>query len=205
MNNKIPQQFEGKSLDYQKTVSLATKEQAELFYERVKARLLDVNRWDEMAELPSATFKVKDAAGRTITRPVREGDHVQIDIPGPGLPSAGGYDWVQVVNIREVRGNGGLSIILTLRPAPDPTQDLTDTAHFFKQIATSSIVLEQHDKNVVLHYAGRNEVINTDNSSILDNIRNFMVGIGAKLGASFPQWKALIDGLGNIEKTEIHD
>ena len=29
-----------------------------------------------------------------------------------------------------------------------------------------------------------------------------MVGFGAQLGASFPQWKALIDGLGNIEKTQ---
>ncbi|RYD97126.1 MAG: hypothetical protein EOP54_11825 [Sphingobacteriales bacterium] len=200
MEEKIPQQFEGKSFDYNKFVALASKEQAALFYERVKDHLLDINRWDKVAELPSATFTIKDAKGHTIDRLVQEGDHVQIDIPGPGLPSSKGYDWVEVVAIKETQSNEGVSIILTLRPAPDPTQDLTDTAHFFKQIASSSILLEQKDKNIYLHYAGRNEVINTDNASLLDNLRNFMVGIGAKLGVSFPQWKALIDGLSNIEK-----
>lgn len=200
MNNHIPQQFEGKSFDYHKSVSLPTKEQAELFYEKVKGRLLDVNHWDVLAERPSATFAIKDATGHTIDRLAQEGDHVRIDIPGPGLPSAGGYDWVAVEEIKETKEKDGSSIILTLRPAPDPTQDLEDTAHFFRQIATSSILLAQKDNNIDLHYAGRNEVVNTDNTSLLDNLRNFMVGIGAKLGASFPQWKALIDGLANIEK-----
>jgi len=200
MNGDIPRQFEGKSLDCYKSVTLHSREQAELFYERVKTRLLDVNHWDKIAELPSATFTIKDTAGHTLNRPVQEGDYIQIDIPGPGLPSSKGYDWVQVEQITETIENEDINIILTLRPAPDPTQDLTDTAHFFKRIATSSILLEQKDKNIYLHYAGRNEVINTDNDSILDNFRNFMMGLGAKLGASFPQWKALIEGLGDIEK-----
>lgn len=200
MDQNIPRQFEGRSFDCYNSVTLASKEQAGLFYERVKAHLLDVNHWHEIAELPSAVFKVKDATGRTVHRPVKEGDHVRIDIPGPGLPSAGGYDWVKVVAVRETLNNEGVSIVLTLRPAPDPTQDLPDTAHFFTQIATSSIMVEQVDRYIYLHYAGRNEVINTDNASMMDNLRNFMVGIGAKLGASFPQWKALIEGLGNIER-----
>ncbi len=200
MNNHIPQQFEGKSFDYHKSVTLPAKEQAKLFYEQVKVRLLDVNHWDEIVERPSATFRIKDATGHTIDRLVQEGDHVRIDIPGPGLPSAGGYDWVAVEAIKETAEDDGSSIILTLRPAPDPTQDNKDTAHFFMQMATSSILLAQKDNNIDLHYAGRNEVVNMDNTSLLDNLRNFMVGIGAKLGASFPQWKALIDGLANIEK-----
>lgn len=200
MTNDIPQQFEGKSFDYHKSVSLPTNEQAELFYERIRVRLLDVNHWDELSERPSATFRIKDATGHTIDRLVQEGDHVRVDIPGPGLPSAGGFDWVKVEAIKETRKDGEISTLLTLRPAPDPTQAIEDTAHFFMQIATSSILLAQKDNNIDLHYAGRNEVVNTDNTSLLDNLRNFMVGIGAKLGASFPQWKALIDGLANIEK-----
>lgn len=202
MYENIPQQFEGKSFDYHKSVTLATKEQAELFYEQVKFRLLDINHWDKVAELPSATFTVKEASGDTIDRPVREGDHIRIDIPGPGLPSAGGYDWVRVQTITEMEENDGRSITLTLHPAPDPTQELMDTAHFFKQIASSTILLAQNDRYIELHYAGRNEVINTDNASMLDNFRNFMVGLGAKLGASFPQWKALIDGLADVEQPQ---
>ena len=205
MNEKIPGQFEGRSLDCYKSVALTSERQARLFYEQVKARLLDINNWNEVAALPSATFTIKDANGRTADRPVREGDHVRIDIPGPGLPSSDGYDWVRVVAISETRKSEGMSIILTLRPAPDPTKDLPDTAHFFTRIASSSILLEQVDKHIYLHYAGRNEVINTDNASMMDNLRNFMVGIGAKLGASFPQWQALIEGLGNIGTPPVDD
>ncbi|NGM66980.1 hypothetical protein [Sphingobacterium sp. SGR-19] len=199
MKKKIPEQVEGKSLDCFKSVNLSSQEEATRFFERIKSRLLDVNRWNEITKAPSATFTIKDAFGRTMERLVQKGDYIRIDIPGPGLPSAKGYDWVQVEDIAETADTDGASIVLTLRPCADPTQDNTDTAHFFKQLATSSFLVEQKGDHIYLHYAGRNEIINTDNASILDNLRNFMVGLGAKMGASFPQWKALVEGLGDVE------
>ncbi len=56
-------------------------------------------------------------------------------------------------------------------------------------------MVRQEENKVIINYAGRNEVINTDTDHILDNVRNFLVGITAQLGASYPQWKALVDGL----------
>lgn len=196
MENNIPKQVEGKSLDCFKSVDLPSHEQAMTFFEHIKSKLLDVNNWNEITKTPSATFTIMDALGQTMERQIQKGDYIRIDIPGPGLPSAQGYDWVHVEDIMESKEDISESILLTLRPSADPTREDTDTAHFFKQLATSSILVERKDKHIFLHYAGRNEIINTDNASMLDNIRNFMVGLGAKMGASFPQWKALIEGLG---------
>src|SRR5690606_41477456 len=57
---------------------------------------------------------------------VQKRDYIRIDIPGPGLPSAKGYDWVQVEDITQTADTEGASILLTLRPSPDPTQDSKD-------------------------------------------------------------------------------
>ncbi len=200
MEKNIPKQVSGKSLDCFKTVNLSSQEEATRFFERIRSRLLDVNRWNEITKAPSATFTIKDASSRTMERMVQKRDYIRIDIPGPGLPSAKGYDWVQVEDITQTADTEGATILLTLRPSADPTQDSKDTAHFFKQLATSSFLVEQKGSHIYLHYAGRNEIINTDNASVLDNLRNFMVGLGAKMGASFPQWKALVEGLGDVDK-----
>lgn len=200
MEKNIPKQVSGKSLDCFKTVNLSSQEEATRFFERIRSRLLDVNRWNEITKAPSATFTIKDASSRTMERMVQKRDYIRIDIPGPGLPSAKGYDWVQVEDITQTADTEGATILLTLRPSADPTQDSKDTAHFFKQLATSSFLVEQKGSHIYLHYAGRNEIINTDNVSVLDNLRNFMVGLGAKMGASFPQWKALVEGLGDVDK-----
>lgn len=198
MAQHIPEQIEGKALDCFKAIDFPTIAEADHFFEQAKTRLLDVNRWHEITGTPSAQFAVMDEHGFPLERHVQKGDYIRIDIPGPGLPSADGYDWVQVESIRDEFDADGRRISITLRPSPDPTNDNTDTAHFFKRLATSSILIEQKNKHIFLHYAGRNEIVNTENSSILDNLRNFMVGIGAKMGASFPQWKALIEGLGDF-------
>lgn len=199
MEKNIPKQVEGKSLDCFKSVNLSSQEAATRFFERIRSRLLDVNHWNEITKALSATFTIIDASGRTMERPVQKDDYIRIDIPGPGLPSAKGYDWVQVEGITETADAESARILLTLRPCPDPTQERTDTAHFFKRLATSSFLVQQKGSHISLHYAGRNEIINTDNESMLDNLRNFMIGLGAKMGASFPQWKALVEGLGDVD------
>lgn len=198
MAQHIPQQITGKSLDCFKTIDTATTVDAQQLFDKIKTKILDVNNWHQITGKASAQFGVMDEQGIYQERSVQKSDYIRIDIPGPGLPSAEGYDWVQVESIREEFKEGARRFSLTLKPSPDPSSDNTDIAHFFKQIASSSILLEQKGHHLYLHYAGRNEIINTDNSSILDNLRNFMVGLGAKMGASFPQWKALIEGLANL-------
>lgn len=189
----IPDQQEGKQVDLESRTVLPDRDSAHDFLQLVKSRLFDINRWDTVAAVPVATFVLTDAYGGEAikTRP-KEGDHVRIDIPGPGTATGDGYDWVVITDITDDRGD---SCSITLRPAPNPLKPGDDTGHFFKASASSTIVVERINHEVVARYHGRNEVANTQTDSTLDNIRNTVVGISAKLGLSYPQWQGLLDGL----------
>ena len=195
----IPEQFTGKAVDFQQTVDFPSSAAAEQYFNLVRSKLMHVNDWNKIASGPSAEFCIVDGAGNQQDRTVEKGDHIRIDIPGPGLPSSGGYDWVRVEKILEENAPDYRKIALTLRPCPDPTNNKEDTAHFFKALATSSFLIEQSNTSVLVKYAGRNELVNTENESTWDNIRNFVIGVAAKIGASEPQWKALVDGLAKVK------
>ncbi|GGH26258.1 hypothetical protein FAZ19_17975 [Sphingobacterium alkalisoli] len=201
--NDIPEQFAGKKLDCFDIVEFSDTLEAANFYTFAKSRLLDINNWHEVANTPSASFCLVNSRNQKLNRAVQVKDYVRIDIPGPGLPSSNGYDWVCVESIKEEETEISRRTILTLRPCPDPTNENPDTAHFFKNLATSTLVVEKKLSHVSAHYAGRNEIVNTQNTKFTDNLRNFLVGLGAKFGASFPQWKALTAGIiktSNAEK-----
>lgn len=200
MKNTIPEQHVGKKLDYSRILICSNEYTADEAFEVIKRKIEDVNQWHKVADSPSAIFQNMDSQNNTIQRELKEGDYIRIDIPGPGLPSADGFDWVQVDRIISQESALSKQFILTLRPCPDPTHKGSDTAHFFKDLATSSFSAERTGKNILVRYAGRNEVINTENDAIADNFRNFLIGLAAKLGASYPQWKALVDGLVSFDK-----
>ncbi|RQP19551.1 MAG: hypothetical protein EAS52_01880 [Parapedobacter sp.] len=189
----IPAQYTGKQLDLDACTRLPDEESARAFFERAKHRLLDINRWHEVAEIPASVFVLTDAyGGEAVKSQPIEGDKVRIDIPGPG-PSAGdGYDWVVVEDVTEVPGE---MCSLTLRPTDNPLKLNEETAHFFRDTATSTLIVERKGQEVTARYHGRNEVTNTNTDSLIDNTRNAAVGMGAKLGLSYPQWKSLIEGL----------
>ena len=195
MKNLIPKHKEGKKIDCFETVEFQNTAEAENFYTIVRHRLLNVNGWDEVAVLPSATFRLRDSSNKELRRLAQEKDFVRIDIPGPGLPSSDGFDWVHIECITEERDEHTQCTVLTLRPASDPTNSNPDIAHFFKNMATSSFLVEQRHNVVTVQYAGRNGVINTENTKLADNMRNLLIGVSAKIGLSFPQWKALTLGI----------
>lgn len=195
MKNIIPPHTEGKKLDCFETIDFADEAAARRFYEQAQQRLLRVQDWMNITAIPSASFCLVDGQNSELDRPVETGDFIRIDIPGPGLPSSNGYDWVRVESVTKESTGDYQRTSLTLRPTSDPTNDSPDTAHFFKASATSTILVEQRGNSLLAHYAGRNEVINEDNAGFADNFRNFLVGVSAKMGASFPQWKALVAGI----------
>lgn len=195
---EIPRQYTGKQLDLDATTVLPDEESARAFFALAKRRLLDVNRWYEIAEIPASTFMLTDPyGGEAVKSRPAEHDKIRIDIPGPG-PSAGdGYDWVVVEDVTEVADT---LCSLTLRPTNNPLALSEETAHFFQDQATSTFVVERHGLEVRARYHGRNEVVNTETDSVVDNTRNAAVGIGAKLGLSYPQWKSLVEGLVKRDK-----
>ena len=198
MKNIIPTQKEGNKLDCFESVELTTTELANEAFSIASKNLLDINDWHRIAEIPAAVFKLVDSQGVELQRPLHLHDYIKIDIPGPGLPRTKGFDWVNVVHMESKDLSEFKILSISLKPCPDPTDpENNDTAHFFEGIATSTLIVEQRNNSLLFQYAGRNEVLNTENSHLVDNVRNFMVGLGAIIGASYPQWKALIKGFAN--------
>ncbi|MFZ4262122.1 hypothetical protein ACFRAE_08765 [Sphingobacterium sp. HJSM2_6] len=193
--NKIPKQTVGKSLDYSTQLTFANETEAYHKYRSVVKKLLTVNSWKKIANGISADFKIVNDKNEIQSRKVKKNDFIRIDIPGLGLPSGGGYDWVKVTELQIQDHNNKRKTFISLHPSPSPITNQEDIAHFFKHFSSSNILIKQENNILKLQYAGRNEIINTNNDQLIDNIRNFLVGFGAKLGASYPQWKALIDGL----------
>ncbi|MFC3199048.1 hypothetical protein ACFOET_15595 [Parapedobacter deserti] len=191
-----PPQHTGKQVDVESSISLPDERRAADFFGLARRRLFDINHWHEVAEVPIATFVLTDAhGGEAIKSMPSKGDKVRIDIPGPGPTAGDGYDWVVVEDIVEQDAGGADYCAITLRPTANPLKPNDDTAHFFDDAASSTLVLERKGKEVIARYHGRNEVANTDTESTVDNVRNTLVGGGAKLGLSYPQWKSLVSGL----------
>ena len=142
-------------------------------------------------------FFLTDAAGALVQRKATGGDHIKIDIPGPGTQAGEGYDWVTIEEIKaEVLDNAEV-LSMTARPSANPLTAGEDTAHFLTDEATSTFQVKRIGNTIYAEEHARNEVPNTDTENTLDNIRNTFVGWGAKVGFSYPQWKALVKGFLN--------
>ena len=142
-----------------------------------------------------SAFSLTDAQGNEVQRKATDGDHIKIDIPGPGTKTGKGYDWVVIEQIKEEVLDGAEVLSMTVRPAANPLNDDEHTAHFLSAEATSTFQVKRISNTIYAEEHGRNEVPNTDLEDTMDNIRNTFVGWGAKLGFSYPQWKGLVKGL----------
>jgi hypothetical protein len=195
MENPIPSQENGRQMDVVDQIVFKSSEEALDFYEVAKERLLDVNQWAKISNLPSAAFGLCDATGVEVHRHVKVGDHFKINIPGPGNSIGDGFDWVKVEFVKEEQIDGADTLSIRVRPAPNPNSNEDATAHFFTDGATSTFQVKRMGKEVTAEVHGRNEEANTETGHLLDNARNTLIGVPAKLGMSFPQWKGLTSGL----------
>lgn len=197
--NHVPTQQTGSEMDAVETTELGSEEEAIIFFKVVKERLLDVNRWAEIAGIPMSSFTLTDLSGNEVKRKAKEGDYIRIDVPGPGTQTGDGFDWVVIERIAEEVLKGAEVLSITVRPAANPSNNDDNTAHFLSEEATSTFQVKRIENTVYAEEHGRNEVPNTGTEQTMDNIRNTFVGWAAKLGFSYPQWKALVAGL--LDKT----
>jgi hypothetical protein len=205
MKNIIPEQKEGKHLDCFESLEFASEAIADLAYISAINNLRKVNHWYELAQIPSTVFQLTTGYGTPIDRLLELHDYIRLDIPGPGLPSSHGYDWVNVVSLLSDKTDDYSVFSITLKPCPDPSNPGDkNTAHFFEGISSSTFLIEQRRNSILFQYAGRNEIINVDNENISDNVRNYIIGLAAKMGASYPQWKSLIKGMAHAVAKEFN-
>ena len=202
MTNKaediIPPHEEGTAVDVEDSVELSNDSEAEEFFVEVKRRLFDVNAWQQFAGALSADFKLTDGKGNETRRAPQKGDYFKIDIPAPGIETGEGFDWVQVEEIVEDCEGIDDYVAIRVRPASSPVNDNSDIAHFYTDEATSNFIIKREGKRVTAGVYGRNEKPNVKAAdTLIDKIRNAVVGTGGVTGFSKLQWKALVSGLLN--------
>ncbi|MEO6220963.1 MAG: hypothetical protein ABIO81_11080, partial [Ginsengibacter sp.] len=193
-NIVIPDNIKGKATDLEHSVTLKNRKEAVESFGRACKRMLNVNLWHNLTGSGTADFSLKNKEGHDIGRLARVGDYFQIDIPGPGLASGDGYDWVRVETIEDHADPEAEeeSIGLKVRSGENPNNQENETAHFFTSEATSSFIINRKGNTVTASYHGRNELINTETEKLQDKIRNTVVGASALIGISELQWTALI-------------
>jgi hypothetical protein len=195
-NKKIvPSQEEGKAITAESVITFSDDRKAKIFFETVKERLQQVDRWHEIAGGLSAHFQLMDENGKEVSRPPQAGDYFRIDIPGPGSVTGEGYDWVRVEEtINEVLPNSE-RYGFRVRPARNPANDEEDIAHFFSAASTSTFIVYREGEKITAAVFDRNIQPNQNADTLIDKIRDLMAGSAGMLIFSKLQWKNLTEGL----------
>jgi hypothetical protein len=192
----VPPQVEGGQKNIEYEVTAVDIDDARKLFFIARNRLLDINRWHDLAGALSAKFTLTDGDGTEVNRTAEKGDRLKIRLLAPGPVEGEGSDWVQIEAIEEKSDSTGPyeSIALRVRPASNPGKG-ENVAHFFNDESTSSFVVERRDKIVKASVFGRNEIPNTETKNIADKVRNAIVGATAIAGLSNVQWNNLVKGL----------
>ena len=195
-SNSIPPQREGVQADIIEMEIASDPQEAKLLFLKARERLFDIEHWGDISEGLSASFLLTDASGIRKEDFPEPGDHIRINIPGPGSEAGKGYDWVRVELVEDKRSAATDEewSVMKVRPSEDPT-NREGVAHFLENQATSSFVIRRKDNTVSAEVHGRNEKPNTSAKKITDKIRNALVGTAAAAGVGKIQWQKLAKGL----------
>lgn len=189
----VPQQKSGGFHDTESIKNYNATEVGAKF-EILKKRFFSINKWKEYSGKASSEFRHFSESGQPVERIPQLGDFIRIGIPGPGTEEAGGYDWVEIINIAHRQIDNDESYLISCRPSKDPNKPRGCVAHFYRDSATSNIMIAREGDSLKAGVYGRNEKPNFD-AGFTDKIRNFMVAVGGMMGFSKIQWKMLTDGL----------
>ncbi len=197
----VPPQEEGSKSDTAHSVTMKTEDEARELFDMAKNRLLDIANWDKLCGLVTGKFHLTDSQGNQINGLAKVNDYLKIDVPGPGSETGHGFDWVRVEAIEEDNPDSDSEeLVMKVRPASNPNNNDDNTAHFFKEEATSTFIVKREKNIVSAEVHGRNELANVKQDSPLDKLRNALTALSAMLGFSSTQWKKLVKGLVSLKK-----
>ena len=189
----IPLQEKGKSVDLEENIKVNDDTAAKKIFQHAVYCLSHPTTWHDSAGTLSATFSID---GKQKEQSLEPGDHIRINIPGPGLKEGEGEDWVRVETIEtDFDKDYDESFGMLLLVCPNPHTEGDAIAHFFAAGASSTFLVMRKAGTVTAHYKGRNESPNTDELALTDKVRNVVVAGGALAGVSELQWRALLKGL----------
>lgn len=193
----IPSHHEGVKTDTSSSVKFAIELEAIEHFKVVKSRFLNITKWSDVSGKGSADFQLTDSLGNPVNRAPQQGDHIRIDIPGPGTDKGNGYEWVRIETLDQQSDTKAQKefVVIHVSPTPSPQNNSKSVAHFFQPGASSTFIIKRTGSVIHAGVHGRNEKPNMSTSGVLNKIRNFFIAIGAMLGISKIQWKSLVSGL----------
>jgi hypothetical protein len=193
----VPRQYTGKEITVHASETLKDDAEAQEFFNISKERLLDANNWHKISTGLTAVFQVTDADGKAVYRQVAEGDHLQVDIPGPGSKEGEGFDWVRVEQVKEVVEENLHCIAFRVRPCENPkgNSESQNIAHFYDDSGTSNFIVIREGVKVTALVIDKNLKPNVDTDSFTDKIRGAILGTSALTVLSRIQWQNLVDGI----------
>lgn len=190
----IPVQYTGEETETSEEKQTPNEQAAKILFQTAVDRLKNINSWNEICGTLSSSFQLVDKMGEEIEDAANTGQYIRIDIPGPATSAGKGYDWVSIEQMEHIVLNDHQEVFfIRARPSGHPLQKHAGTAHFLKDVATSSFVVVRDKETVTATVYGRNEVPNTtDVEDTTDKLRNAVVGLTGAIGISKIQWKALV-------------
>ncbi len=192
---QIPIRREGSHHD---TVSMrCMDDEATAAFNLATERLYAINRWRALNDKIHTDFLHCDAEGIPVDRHPQLGDTVRIDLPGPGSPRGGGYDWVRISELGE-HDTPVPCVYLRLTPCPKPGTFDGPAAHFYASAATNTLILRRVQNCLLAEVHGRNEIANVSDGSLLDRVRNEAVAVLGQVGLGKIQWQDWTDGLVSV-------
>ena len=191
----VPAHVDGVSITARSEKIFDAEDKAQIFFTAARDRLLDINNWFNLNHKIGANFALFHPDGTACKEgPAKPGLYIRIDIPGPGNPAGEGYDWVRIEEVKELPGTTEAGAGIRVRPSPAPGADEDEVAHFYDPQSTSTFVVYKQGGQVHAVIYDQNTKVNTKGKSILNKIRNILIGSGAITVFSKIQWELLTDG-----------
>lgn len=185
----IPAQVKGGSHDIVSMHCANSIDSAKDCFQKLQDRLMSVNEWHTFSAKVKTQFVLIDPLTDEPTTELKEGNLIQIDIPGPGSPSGSGFDWTVITDLQIGNKNEDTPYFaFTIRPCPAPNTKDDTVAHFYDEESTNTFIVRRIGTCIYAEVHGRNQIENTSDVPVLDVVRNKAVAIGSKFGIGSLNW-----------------
>ena len=184
----IPLQLIGGFHDTVSMVCAESLEDAQECFSILVARLMAVNSWETYSDKVKAGFTLLGIGTGESTADLEIGNFIRIDIPGIGNPSGGGYDWTKIVEIQKGEDAEYPFFLFTIKPCSAFGEPERPTAHFYTEDASNTFIVRKVGTCIYAEVHGRNELENSTNGPLMDNLRNKAVAVGSKVGLGNLNW-----------------
>lgn len=193
----IPDQTDGAFHDTESRKNYQVPGSAARDFQILKDRFFAINYWQDYCGKGSAEFKVFDSDGAFVSRIPKKGDHIRIDIPGPGDFENKGYDWVVITEVSDqYQQDYELeSYTIVSYPSSSPKAGDGKIAHFYSSSSSSSFRIALGVDFISVGIYGRNEKPNFYKKNLLNKIRSFLISFGGFARFTKIEWKCVADSL----------